>query len=124
MISDSTSSGAAARQAVLTPIRGRSISGIIWMGKRPRLMPPKMSARMTPTVTATGLERAIRVNGLTGRGSYGQASEGRRRLRLDGDFLGAQRTVIQAQAGDPSSHLKVVGHLAAVLSHVQFAGRR
>ena len=62
MISDSISLGADARQRVMMEISGRVISGVIWIGKRKRLIMPKMTTRMQATITATGLESAILVS--------------------------------------------------------------
>src|SRR6056297_276481 len=55
MISDSISSGAAARQPVEMVMDGRSMSGVIWIGSLTRLSNPKITRRMQPTATATGL---------------------------------------------------------------------
>jgi hypothetical protein len=61
MISDSISLGAEARHGVLIEISGRSISGVIWIGRRMRLKVPKITTRIPATMTATGFPRDIRV---------------------------------------------------------------
>ena len=66
MISDSTSSGAAARQPVLIWMNGRCTSGIIWIGRLVMATTPiRTTSRMAAT-TATGLDRARRVSFMTG----------------------------------------------------------
>src|SRR5699024_5909210 len=44
-------------------IVGRSILGVICTGRRDRLKSPKITSRMQPTATATGLLRPSRVKG-------------------------------------------------------------
>ena len=61
IISDSTSLGAEARQGVWIEISGRSISGVIWIGKRIRLRVPNITTRIPATITATGFPKDIRV---------------------------------------------------------------
>ena len=61
MISDSISLGADARHDVRMEISGRSISGVIWIGRRIKLRVPKITTRMPATMTATGFPNDIRV---------------------------------------------------------------
>jgi hypothetical protein len=60
-ISDSTSSGAAARQPVLIWMNGRCTSGIIWMGNDTSAIEPNSSTSSIAAITATGLEIDKRV---------------------------------------------------------------
>ena len=57
MISDSTSSGAAARQPVVIWMNGRCTSGIIWIGRRPSDTAPSNRTRSIAAMTATGFDR-------------------------------------------------------------------
>ena len=61
MISASTSLGEAARQLVVIVISGSSISGVSWMGRRARLIRPKIRINASATSKATGLASPARV---------------------------------------------------------------